>query len=95
MKRFATTLVWIGAICLIGVAIGYLFWPQFAQFEKLKKDDKRLRLRIEAEERKNVQLRKEEQSLRTDPEYVEKVAREKLGLIKPGEVIYKFDEDRK
>jgi len=94
MGRFATSFVWLGAIIAIGMTIGYFFWPQFMKLEKLNQTDRRLQLRIEAEERKNRHLQKEEQQLRTNPDYVEKVAREKLGLIKQGEVIYKFEKDK-
>jgi len=94
MGRFATSFVWLGAIVAIGLVIGYFFWPQFLKLEKLNRTDTRLQLRIEAEERKNQHLQRKEQLLRTDPNYVEKVAREKLGLIKQGEVIYKFEEDK-
>jgi len=94
MGRFATSFVWLGAIVAIGLAIGYFFWPQFMKLEKLNQTDRRLQLRIEAEDRKNRYLQKEEHQLRTNPDYVEKVAREKLGLIKQGEVIYKFEKDK-
>jgi cell division protein FtsL len=38
----------------------------------------------------NAVLAKEVRALRTDPGRVEAIAREDLGLIKPGEVIYVF-----
>jgi cell division protein FtsB len=60
----------------------------------LKRSEKSLKARIEAEEGKNARLRREENDLKTDPNYVEKVAREKLGLVKPGELIYRFEEDK-
>lgn len=49
---------------------------------------------IRAEQRKLVVLQSENQKLNErlarlqDPEYVEKLAREELGLVKPGEVAY-------
>lgn len=94
MGRFANSLLWITAIMGIGLAIGYLFWPQFVKHEELKRAEKSLHIRVEAEETKNARLRREENDLKTDPNYVEKVAREKLGLVKPGELIYKFEEDK-
>ena len=38
----------------------------------------------------NQELGKEVQSLTNDPGQVESIAREDLGLIKPGEVVYQF-----
>ncbi len=94
MERFATTLIWLVAITAIALAIGTIFWPQFMKYEELKRSEKSLELRIDSEQVKNTKLRQEEHSMRTDPDYVEKVAREKLGLVKPGEMIYKFEEDK-
>ena len=39
---------------------------------------------------KNRQLAAEKKLLDNDPVYLEKVAREKMGLIKEGEVIYRI-----
>ena len=55
------------------------------KLEELRREEKRLRVRIEVAERKNQLLKREEEDLRSNPDYVEKVAREKLGLIKPNE----------
>ena len=38
----------------------------------------------------NQRLRREIDRLRNDPAYIEKLAREKLGLAKKGEIVYKF-----
>ena len=40
----------------------------------------------------NIQIREEVKSLKTDPDYIEAYAREKLGLAKEGEIIYRFEE---
>ncbi len=41
--------------------------------------------------RRNQELLAEIERLKTDPQAVEAVAREELGLAKPGELIYRFD----
>ncbi len=38
----------------------------------------------------NGALADEVRSLRTDPAWVEAIAREELGLVKPGELVYEF-----
>ena len=38
----------------------------------------------------NVALAEEVRTLRTDPARVEAIAREELGLVKPGELVYEF-----
>jgi cell division protein FtsB len=39
---------------------------------------------------KNKLLRKKIQGLRNDPESIYRIAREELGLVKPGEIIYRY-----
>lgn len=40
----------------------------------------------------NVQLSREVHSLKTDAAYVERIARDKLGLARPGEIVYYYGE---
>ncbi len=53
--------------------------------EKITLDEKNYRLQKE-----NEALRKRISRLRTDDLYLERVAREELNLVRPGEVIYRF-----
>ena len=46
--------------------------------------------RITALEEKNKKFEEERHLLQTDPDYVEKVGRETMGLIRPGETVYKI-----
>ena len=39
---------------------------------------------------KNAELKNQIESLRSDPHYIEQIAREQLGLVKDGETIYQF-----
>jgi cell division protein FtsB len=39
----------------------------------------------------NARLRKDVSALKTDPVYVERIARDKLGLARPGEIVYYYD----
>jgi cell division protein FtsB len=61
-----------------------LAYPAYSDWRKQKETYKRL-------QRELVELREQNQALRSevelleDPAYVEKMAREKLGLVKPGE----------
>jgi len=42
-------------------------------------------------QQKNERLRQRARRLLSDDLYLEKVARERLGLVKPGEVVYRLD----
>jgi cell division protein FtsB len=53
--------------------------------EKVKKDLSRLN-------QDNSQLGEEVKSLKTDPHAVEKIARDELGLAKPGEIVIKIPQ---
>jgi len=71
-------------LAFIGGKNGYL-----ARREKACLIDK-LTLEIQRLNEGNKQLRQEIQSLQGDLNYLEKIAREKLGFVKKGEIIYKF-----
>ena len=47
--------------------------------------------RLKELEVQRAQLLQEKERLENDPVYLEKVAREKLGLIKQGEVVYRVN----
>ena len=51
-----------------------------------------LRVVSENEEirRENEELRRQIRAFHTDPTFVERIARDELGMIGPGEVIYQF-----
>ena len=47
---------------------------------------------IAALHRANAQLSQEVHSLKTDAVYMERIARDKLGLARPGEIVYYYGE---
>ena len=47
---------------------------------------------IEAMEQENARLRQEIQRLQHDTPYIEKIAREELGFVRPGELVFEFVE---
>jgi cell division protein FtsB len=40
----------------------------------------------------NVRLMKDVRALRSDPDHLERIARDKLGLARPGEIVYYYGE---
>lgn len=54
-----------------------------------------LKKEIETIEAKNKELRSEIRSLRSDERAIEKIAREDLGLVKKGEIVYEFIPSKK
>ncbi len=80
------------AIWLFGltVLILALFFPAFGKMNEIRNKNRQYEQQISELTLKNNELKKELRLLKEDPVYLEKVAREKMGLIKEGEVIYKI-----
>lgn len=62
---------------------------------KLEREKKELTDRVHALEIDNERLRIEEKNLTSDLATIEHVAREKHGMIKPGEIVYRVREIKK
>lgn len=54
-----------------------------SELEQLKEENRAIR-------RKNEAIRRQIRAFHADPEYVEKIAREELGMVGPNEVVYQF-----
>ena len=63
--------------------------------QELKQKNQEFLQRIQELEVKNKNLQQEGQFLRNNPEYLEKIAREKMGLIREGETVYKIVPEEK
>ncbi len=71
---------------VILVIIGAIFLPGYIKFMQLKIRNMRLEKEITRLERENLKLYKEKKRLEEDINYVEKVARESMGVTKKGEI---------
>ena len=82
-------------ILFFALAIGLLliFLPGFSKYQKLLSEEKTLKERIEELEEANERLEEDKYKLETDIEYIEKKAREKLGVVKKDEIPYKIVEE--
>lgn len=59
---------------------------------KIKKDFNKLSQQVDLFNKKNILLSQEIEKLKSDKKYLEKVIKEKLNYIKPGEVLYLFKD---
>lgn len=64
----------------------------FLAMRRTQKEIRSARERIGKLNDENKSLANEVQALKTDPEAIERVAREKMGLARPGEIIYRLPE---
>ncbi len=64
----------------------------FLKVRQQRRDLQRLQREVAALDAENRRLQSEVTALRNDPRAVEKIAREKLGLVRPGEVVLVLPE---
>ncbi len=93
-KSNRVLLVVLAALVITG-GFYYFFWPDLAKYLQMGRQKLFLQERVAEEESKGQRLKKEQEALAQDPVQIEKVAREKLGLSRPHELIYKFEEGSK
>ena len=74
---------------LLAVAVWYL--PLIKQNERMRSEILRLQQNVATEEETARQIKVQIEALRNDPETVERYAREKLGLARPGETVIRFE----
>ena len=89
-RRLAT-----GAAMMLAVLMGYfaVAGDNGLRIYKQKRiEDRQLAKQIEALKLENEQLQAHVERLRSDPDEVEHMAREKLHYAKPGEVIYTLED---
>ncbi len=84
---------WIALIILGVILLAAMFWPQIRHYRELQRKEAALAADIRMEEEILKHLKAQQERLKSDPRFVEKIAREELKLAKPGETIFKFAED--
>ena len=77
-------------IVAAGVAL-LLFLPALARKHSMQTEIQRLDAEIIRQEKLEKDQRQEIESLKTDPSYIERTAREKLNLARPNETIFRFE----
>lgn len=72
------------------VLILAFFLPSYTQLQDLRQKNAEYQHQILELTKKNAALKEEKRLLKENPDYLEKVARERMGLVRDNEVIYKF-----
>ncbi len=83
---------------LLGIfIILVIFLPGYSKLQQLREQNRQLNNEIERLSGENEELERQIDKLETDPFYIEKKARDKMGIGKRGEVryriIYESEED--
>ncbi len=82
-------IAWVVVVVAVVVGVVCIFLPKATSFQELQKRKLALQESNARLEARAQQLDENEHRFRTDPEFVERVAREQ-GMAKPGETIYRF-----
>ena len=72
-----------------GILMCILFFPTYSKIQKLKQREHELSKRLERLTTENKRLSEENQMLKTDPVYIEEIAREEMKVARENEIIYR------
>lgn len=75
-------------------AAGAIYLPGFSKYMALKRKEEQVSAEIKKLRAEIEGLKQEEQLLKTNVARLEEVVREELGLVKPGEVVYRVVEEQ-
>jgi len=78
------------AIVICAVVLG-VYFPNFSKMQELKETNRNLEEEIALIKEKNAVLEEKITRLKTDPVYVEEVARDKMKTTKKGEIVYRTE----
>ena len=76
---------------VIALILVLIFLPGYAKFMELRSKNIYLEKEIERLESDNIKLYNEKKKLEEDIDYIEKVARESMGLTREGEIPIKIE----
>ncbi|MFA5320373.1 MAG: septum formation initiator family protein [Candidatus Omnitrophota bacterium] len=84
------------AFCLFGITVFLviLFLPGYTRLQELKDKNRDLGVKIKRLTIENALLEEELKRIESDPMYQERLAREKLGVVRKGEIPVKIVPDR-
>lgn len=86
--------VYAGGAVLVLVLMHTLFGPYgYLSMRRSQHEIEQLREEIDRLDHENADLSGEIRALQTDPAAIEKVAREQMGLARPGEMIFRLQDD--
>ena len=87
LKKLFAVLAILVAIALI---LCWIYLPSITRYRELKAEEDHLNQKIREIDAQIKNLADERHLLQTDVAYLEKVIREELGFVKPGEIVYEL-----
>ena len=92
-SRHAIALLYVVLLTAIGVGTGALFLDARAEYNALKQKQAASERELTAAKKRLAEQERFLERLRSDPVFVEKVIRRRLGYGRPGEVNFRFDSE--
>lgn len=68
--------------------------PNIDEVERLRREHRELEAKNDRMERRNEQLRRKIDALRENPAFMARRARQRAGMVRPGEMVLQFDDER-
>lgn len=90
INRLLTGLIFVAVVLFAGLT----FYPEWVHRNQLAQQLKEEEDKLRAEQLLQKKREREVTLLQTDPSYVEVIARDKLGVMKEGETIFRLDGSR-
>ncbi|GAQ93981.1 cell division protein FtsB [Thermodesulfovibrio aggregans] len=95
-KRNDRIFLFFFLVIILFLAYSFFFGDMgYLKYLELKKNEQKLMKDINQILMENNALKNEIELLKKDPSYMEKYAREKFGLVKPGEMVFQFQKEEK
>ena len=91
LKEKVAKIVTISLLAIIGALGALSVWPTYLRGQSLKRQDAELSRRIEEKKREIAKLIDYQKRFKTDPDLVERIARQN-GRVYPGELVFIFDD---
>ena len=91
LKENVAKIVTISLLAIIGALGALSVWPTYLRGQSLKRQDAELTRRIEEKKREIARLIDFQTRFKTDPDLVERIARQN-GRVYPGELVFIFED---
>ena len=85
-RRFVVLWIIVGLLVLFA----FLYLPGLSRYQELRQEEERISKELAELNHEITKLQEEKGLLQKDQAYLEKVVREELGLVRPGEMVYKL-----
>jgi cell division protein FtsB len=80
---------WFGCLATL-ILLLIVFLPGYTKVQELRDTNRDLEVKIKKLYKENILLQEELKAIAEDPVYQEQMAREKMGLVRPGEIPIKI-----